>query len=240
MAENDRLPYMPKYGHEFYGDDKVLVMDFAQKGMYDELLWRQWQNGSVPGELELLRCMLKPAMHEMRSWRVFVEMIDLLFPLVDGDPYSRQNLKLERVRANSIRVLRAKSLGGKKGAETRRELQESTKTDGTVLHKGKGEGKGRVLPSTKKVLCASSENWLTPYLDAWTAKAGNGSKPIPGKMAKYLGPLHTEFGDDQVLARFRYYLAQTKPDYLSVAKFSETYGSWDGESPEPGLDGLNT
>ncbi len=155
MAENDNLPYMPKYGHQFYGDDKVLVMDFAQKGMYDELLWRQWQNGSIPGDPELIRAMLKPEVHEADSWAKFISQIDAIFPLMNGDPYSRQNPKLENVRANAIEVLEKKRQGGKKGgiasAEARAKLKESSTTaegkpkeslSSAQQGEGKGEGKG--------------------------------------------------------------------------------------------------
>ena len=38
------------YGRAFYGDENVVVMDWATKGRYQYLLWYLWENGTIPDD----------------------------------------------------------------------------------------------------------------------------------------------------------------------------------------------
>lgn len=54
-----KAPWMPKYGRDFYGDEHVLAMGtdlsgWAQKGIYDFLLWKAWDEGSIPDDVAKL------------------------------------------------------------------------------------------------------------------------------------------------------------------------------------------
>lgn len=45
---SEKLPWFPFYGRDFFGDEKVLLFSLRQVGMYLNLLWHQWEEGSIP------------------------------------------------------------------------------------------------------------------------------------------------------------------------------------------------
>ncbi len=58
----DKAPWMPKYGADFYGDERVLAMGndlrgWALRGLYEWLLWKAWQEGSIPADVPTLAAM---------------------------------------------------------------------------------------------------------------------------------------------------------------------------------------
>lgn len=79
------------------------------------------------------------------------------------------------------------------------------------------------------------ETWLTPFLDLWARKTGGGQLP-PGKAGKYLAPLVKIHGVPKVGTYLSCYLDRTDHQYLSLPRFSETFGSYDPDKPpvQPG------
>ncbi len=75
--------------------------------------------------------------------------------------------------------------------------------------------------------------WLKPYVEAWEGEFGG--TPVFGPMMKALGPLHTEHGTAEVLARWRKYLRAADPMFASPSRFAQTFGAW---KPKPGLKEL--
>lgn len=90
-------------------------------------------------------------------------------------------------------------------------------TTGDDKEEGKKKGKRRG---------ESHQTWLTPFWDLWIARFGPASKPPAGKMAKTLKPLVDLHGTEDVEQRWKYFLAQQDPQYLSVPRFGEMYGVW--------------
>lgn len=50
----EKAPWMPKYGRDFYGDENVEAMTWEQRGIYDFLLWKAWDEGSIPADAKKL------------------------------------------------------------------------------------------------------------------------------------------------------------------------------------------
>ena len=75
--------------------------------------------------------------------------------------------------------------------------------------------------------------WLTSYMKAWEEHYGG--VPAAAVLANYMRPLEVKHGADEVLARWKAYLAKADPLYASASRFSQTYGSW---KPKQGLKEL--
>jgi len=68
------------------------------------------------------------------------------------------------------------------------------------------------------------KEWLSPFRDIW--KEEMGGEPAWGLMGKYLSPLVDEYGMEEVMGAWRTFLREQDPLYVSMARFSQTYGSW--------------
>jgi len=79
-------------------------------------------------------------------------------------------------------------------------------------------------PTVKKNTRSGKPSWMSPYAAVWREVMGG--DPHWGKMAKFLKPLEDEHGTETVLPRLRFYLDQTEPKYVSLARFAETFGAW--------------
>lgn len=68
-------------------------------------------------------------------------------------------------------------------------------------------------------------NWLEPFADAWRDRFG--AAPDHGYLAGTFSPLVDKHGTDEVLERWRYYLAGcSEVRFASPRKFAGTYDSW--------------
>ncbi len=66
---------------------------------------------------------------------------------------------------------------------------------------------------------------LTPFAKIWQEVLG-GEMPF-GEAAKYLHPLVERHGQDKVAKHLKNYLIGSDPTYLTLARFSQTFGKWD-------------
>lgn len=76
------------------------------------------------------------------------------------------------------------------------------------------------------------DTWLTPYLAAWSERFP-GSKPAAGKLAGFLAPLEKLHEPMLVLDHWRRYLERTEAQFVSPARFAETFPSWGPGAREP-------
>ncbi len=71
------------------------------------------------------------------------------------------------------------------------------------------------------------ETWLTPFDKLWQDQFG---AHLPfGQAANYLDPLVKEHSLAKTVAHFREWLPLQDPQYVSLARFAATFGSWDPE-----------
>jgi hypothetical protein len=77
---------------------------------------------------------------------------------------------------------------------------------------------------------------MTPYADAWKARFG-GALPVE-RSVRPLALLRGEHGDEEVLRRWRLYLAdQERGKYATAQGFASTWGEWDQPPNRLALNG---
>lgn len=84
-------------------------------------------------------------------------------------------------------------------------------------------GKEHLLPEPKP----KRKTWLTPFADLWELKLG-GKMPF-GQAASELKSLVEQHGSETVLQYLERYLDGTEARYVSLSRFSQTFGAWDGK-----------
>lgn len=104
-----RLPWMPFYGADFFGSERVRLMSHAERGLLLALLWQQWCEGSLPP--------VSPDICRLVSAGRIPERVLELFP-VDDDG-RRRNVRLEHIRAEQETYRQLQSEAGKRGAHKR-------------------------------------------------------------------------------------------------------------------------
>lgn len=68
------------------------------------------------------------------------------------------------------------------------------------------------------------ETWLTPYWDAWIAQYQG--TPNGNILANAMKPLEEKNGAEEVLRRWKIYLAETPGRFASPKKFAATWADW--------------
>jgi hypothetical protein len=49
-------------------------------------------------------------------------------------------------------------------------------------------------------------------------------------LSKALKPVHDEHGESETVARWRYYLEQTRPEYANPHRFASTFRRWERQA----------
>lgn len=123
------------------------------------------------------------------------------------------------------------------------ELEQSASPHARPRARGEGEtereteteGEGEKTPPSPRAAGRKAESgrptWLTPYAAAWKARFG-GEMPI-GPAATALAPLRKEHGDEELLRRWKNYLAVASPEYVNPARFASTWARWDTAAIQP-------
>ena len=205
---DDKLPWMPFYGVDFYESEAVTLMSLEEEAMYLRLLWRQWREGSIPASGEAQALLGRGPV----SARVAAQ-----FPC---DPDGRcRNPKVESVRRKHIEIAEKRTEAGRKG----RAKQLSAKEEGERrAQPRRSPGDRRAAPGHTDT-DTDRTTWLTPFADHWQRRCGN---PPYGKLASVLAPLHKEHGAPETLARWSRYLDATDPKFASAHRFAETFNTW--------------
>lgn len=75
-----------------------------------------------------------------------------------------------------------------------------------------------------------SPTWLSPFAAVWHQSYPDAQVPFK-QLARYLAPLVKAHPADRVAAELGAYLRKTPAQFLNLAKFAATFGSW--ARPEP-------
>jgi hypothetical protein len=97
--------------------------------------------------------------------------------------------------------------------------------EGASQGSDKGSFQGSLLAqhnTTHHNTTEKTTTWLTPYLNHWQKQYGT-QVSSPGKLARFLRPVHDLLGPDECLARWGRYLANCPVEKASDARFSETH-----------------
>jgi len=104
--------------------------------------------------------------------------------------------------------------------------------DPSLYGKGTEKGKKKELKGNKKGTLIREEGnkgiskttWLTPFANIWYEILG-GEIPY-GQSSSYLKPLEDKHGTSVVCDYLKNYLLSSDHQFLSLAKFSQTFGKW--------------
>ena len=131
----NKLPWMPFFGSDFYGDSKVQAMTDRQEAWYIRLLWEQWKHGTICTLEQSVRKVASPAMGtKAEEWGDFYQWVtegykghDALFPSVDE--YRGQNPRLEELRQEQIAKHESYQKRGRSGGLATAQTQQGSSLD---------------------------------------------------------------------------------------------------------------
>lgn len=95
----EKTPAMPLYGKDAYDDETFGLLSFGAQGLYFYLGWWQWQEGSIPADLEVI--LDKVPRRKVNEARRLWPDIEQLFPVLNGGQ-RRQSPSVEKRRADVL------------------------------------------------------------------------------------------------------------------------------------------
>ncbi len=123
---NNGLPWFPFYYTDFFGSERVMVMDNEQIGCYLRLLSHQWIEGSVPADEErLLLVMCVTADGFKRVW----PRVKLCFPPMRNKKRLR-NKRLHDIRKEQFAKRKKLVEAGRKGGQVLKPQRVTSKPKG--------------------------------------------------------------------------------------------------------------
>lgn len=223
MADS-KLDWMPFYGDDFFGDMRVRMLTEAQQSIYLRALWVQWREGWVPSKASLFSRVIR--CNEPDAETLLSEFF------VVRDEGQAVNVRLDLRRERTLTSVDAKREGAAKARQRKADINAGINPDTKADDEAKSidtRSKSRDTRSKSRELrekpspSAPRESWLTPFWDAWVA-AFDG-EPNGGQLARYLKPLVDEHGEQEVVWRWKRYLAQSDGK-ASANHFTSTWGVW--------------
>jgi uncharacterized protein YdaU (DUF1376 family) len=152
VSKVDKAPYMPFYGNDFYGNERVKLASLAVRGLYVQLLWHEWAEGSIPSDAKHIALLVgRPEKDVMRLWEYVREFF------VDRGDGRLVNEKLEGVR-KQMTELRQKRVNARNKAGYKTLTNPSTKTVSS-------------LDTDIETESDSSDSSIS-IIDAWVARIG--------------------------------------------------------------------
>lgn len=125
-------PSYPWYPSDFAGSAKVAVMTLEQEGAYRRLLDHEWQEGSIPDDLEALaRICRTTTAHMEKLWKT----VRKCFVKNSDEPETLVNLKLEKIRQEKIQFHAKQHTNGIKGGRPKGSGHSNPKETQTLSQK---------------------------------------------------------------------------------------------------------
>lgn len=112
-------------------------------------------------------------------------------------------------------------------ALSRRTIEEGESSSRPEERRDRGEAEAETESSS-----ASPKNWVASFCDAWLDRF-QGIAP-GGRIGRALKPLRGKHADDDILARWKTYLAATEAQFASPERFAQTFGEWDPKGAAAG------
>jgi hypothetical protein len=191
----EKLPFLPFFGRDFYDDDRVACMGYAEQGVYVRLLWHQWVNGSIPGPEDQIAKILGQDVPTC---------VLPCFPLNGDGRRINPRLHLERRRIEAERA--SKSRGGKAGRRKQLQTQPGLSPKSAPAQPGQPEPEPEPEGTTKTSRAeAALVNeprprpgrthklaWTSRVIDTWNEVAG--AAPV-GPLVSALKPVYDQVHD---------------------------------------------
>ena len=192
-------PYYPWHPRDALADWELLSADAELAAR--RLLDFQWLSIALPASPTMLSRLVRkltPA-----RWRKAWKEIEGLFPVMEGDPNSRQNKRLQRERERMLDI-REKRQRARRGGENDAEFDRGVSPQTDDKPPTKRDQKPRIpYPEPEPEVTTGSRarrkrpasagadappNWVARCVDRWRLSAG---EPNPGRLGKALKPVAT-------------------------------------------------
>lgn len=120
---SEKMPWFKFYASDWQSDENVLFMDFFERGVYLELLLRNWVEGSIPSSpskclILLTRFASTDSEAEREKIRKALQVILPLFHQSADLPGRLVHPKLEEQRRNMQEISQKRANAGRKGGKS--------------------------------------------------------------------------------------------------------------------------
>lgn len=132
MTRKQKSPAFPLYTKDYDTDEKVILMDLAQEGMFNRLMRHQWREGSIPAATAELAVICRVPLAKFQ--RIWTGRVASCFEPIEGRPDRLANRKVEAVRTEQDAFLAKRSEAGRKGNAAR--WPKGTKEDTPAIATG--------------------------------------------------------------------------------------------------------
>lgn len=128
MANN--FPWFKFYATDWITDEKVLFLDYFERGVYLDLLVRQWVEGSIPSEPSKCLALLKQGLssdlpNEKERLNQSLRKVLELFEEHPNKPDRLVHPKLEEQRSQMLELSEIRAKAGKKGGKRTHEKRDN-------------------------------------------------------------------------------------------------------------------
>lgn len=104
-----KTPAFPFYGKDAYDDEAFCRLTFAEQGLYLFLAWWQWQEGTIPADLDAILDKL-PRRKTAEATRCWPSVLPF-FPPAPDNPLRRRDESVEKRRKRVTDGIRGKQIG---------------------------------------------------------------------------------------------------------------------------------
>ena len=150
-----KLPYMPVWVFDIETDESCMMLEAAGFGLYMRLLFRQWIEGSIPGDIEHIARIVREPIATVRLTSGFIED---KFPMCpDG---RRRNDRCHQERENCLAKVDTNRKNGRKGGRPRKldHVGDDNQSETERLTESEPNSSTRVSGSGSMSLSSSLKN----------------------------------------------------------------------------------
>ena len=243
-------PYFPLYANDWLSSTKIAMMRPEHEGAYIRLLAYAWNdsNCSLPDDDSQLAVLSRLNEGWFNGGSLVVRECFEPHPTLVGRLINKRLFEERKKYDDWVEKSRQ---GGRKSGETRRLTKTKRRVKGgsTVVepkanqppnHQYEGEGLSSSPISSSGGIQGGDEEkkkarvtWLTPFFELWERKLGGRMRA--GQAATELRPLVEQHTEAIVLKHLEAYLDATEPRFVSLSKFAETFGTWNGRPHQRSL-----
>lgn len=202
------------------------------------------REGRMTGNPELVRSMVCPLRAELTQDRVAAALTELAKEdlVVWYEARGRQCLFFPGFERHQRGIRKDREAASRFPPHTGADAQpflinngsRSTPEDSGVSPPKRSEVKSKGSRSEEKI--SATPNWVASFCDAWLERF-QGIAP-GGRIGRALKPLRGKHADEEILTRWKTYLAATEAQFASPEKFAQTFGDWDPAGTPPGITGV--
>lgn len=234
--EKYKSPSYPWYAKEALSSTTIMLMTLAEEGAYRRLLDIQWEDGSIPDDIETLARLLRTNTKEVaKIWA----RVGPCFVQEAGNPGRLVNARLEEVRAAQANYHAGRVASGYRGAEARYKKAYSSPTSPPIadlevshslllkqvhmqeqVQEKREEESPRGETFTPPLAQGFTEAFAT-WASTLPASSASKAKPNEQRRAKYDARRREGYSHEEIMAALKNYVHDDWPDRTAKASARE-------------------